>query len=296
MRFFKRLKRQKTKTFLFLLVFLFGLVALPVTLMLSTQSQDIRGDAAFCSGAFNCSVRCNDGHVSSDICPAFGAYGSCGQWANDACGTHGGVREMVSDGGTGQNYDDGSGNTGGNTGGGSGAFICPRNNQTARGCRNQPEGTVVPFGNNESCTCRKSGNNACGCVANRQSRPPVNPPTAPTPIPIPEQRTDGTCPNQLDRECQDGFFCAQLQKECRPKREVGQECGNPRQCLSGQCNNRRCSCLNPSHCPDNHYCNNALIAGSSRDFQCKPRKPAGSACKLTEECESWLTCRNDRCL
>lgn len=44
-----------------------------------------------CSGAKNCSVTCANGRKFSDACPGNGSFGSCTQWANQACGTVGSV-------------------------------------------------------------------------------------------------------------------------------------------------------------------------------------------------------------
>ncbi len=68
-----------------------GLVLLVVGVgagLILTQSPLLFKQKAACSGASNCSTTCPDGTSFSDPCPAGGAFGSCGQWANEACAGH----------------------------------------------------------------------------------------------------------------------------------------------------------------------------------------------------------------
>ncbi len=53
-----------------------------------------------CSGETNCTTTCLDEVIFSDYCPAGGAFGTCANWAQEACSSHGGVasenQEVVS--------------------------------------------------------------------------------------------------------------------------------------------------------------------------------------------------------
>lgn len=103
------------------------------------------GGGSSCSGASNCSTTCSDGATFSDACPAGGAFGSCGQWATQACSSHGGVA--------------GSGGGGGNPN------VCNGAN-TASSCVGNAPGSACN-GFPGICTANgtdSSGKTQCGCI------------------------------------------------------------------------------------------------------------------------------------
>lgn len=283
------MKPLKKKTSRLRLIFAaVGLVALMVVLgaglWFSQQSQDVGSDASSCSGATNCSVRCNDGHVSSDSCPAYGAYGSCGQWAQDACGPHGGVREMLNDGGVGSGNTNNAGAGGGNN---NGPYICPQNAATAVGCRGKAVNTVVPFGNNESCTCKRSGD-ACACRTGGGGGT-TNPSEAPEPI----GQVEARCPSGQNSECPANFFC-NPNKVCKQLRTLGANCANDNQCASNFCGgDGKCNCFYSTACPDplKQYC---LVNYTTQQGTCSNRHNRGEKCQKDpdDSCLAPWTCNN----
>lgn len=289
-----------------------GVLAFFVAQFALNQEQDTRSSAAFCSGAFDCSVRCNDGHVSSDICPAYGAYGSCDQWGSDACGPHGGVREKLKDGGTGKNYDDGTGSSSG----GNSAYICPNNSVTAQGCRNKAEGTSVAFASG-SCTCRKT---AFGCSCRGETPGESGSGSSPTQT-QPPQTNVYRCDNKemSHTYCENtfgpNFYCAGASSEsirnCIRKQSPGNSCqfnaNNPKYPVGGDvtricgqgslCNESLGTCALP--CKDSSQCGQGYFCDTVRNVgKCLPRPRLGEECWLGEgeQCRGIQRCENYICV
>lgn len=83
-------KKSVTKVLLAGIVVLLLAIAIPVTYLVVNQNTENRTKAA---SAINCTVTCNDDRTFADACPgdtgSGGTFGSCEQWANEACGTSG---------------------------------------------------------------------------------------------------------------------------------------------------------------------------------------------------------------
>lgn len=139
-------------TFIILLTII-GIVA---GVILVRQQQNLKPQAAD-AFAVNCSTTCANGSTFSDACPGNsgngGSFGSCQQWANEACSTVGSVPSTVN-GSTASQCPGGS--SGGGTGGG-GSSSTP------------PPGPGCTGGGNTPMTCTGPGTysiQTCNCPNN----------------------------------------------------------------------------------------------------------------------------------
>lgn len=300
--------RRHGKRIFFASLLILGLMTLPISLWLSKQSQENRGAAAYCSGAFNCSVRCNDGHVTTDICPAYGAFGSCTQWGDEACNMRGGVKDRLSDGGVGGTFDDGSG---GATGG-SGGYTCPNNQITAVHCRGQQAGHRV----GGVCTCRKTAK-GCGCFVESGGGGSGSGGSSSNTTRVNASRCDNKDnPHQYCISTfGEGNYCGRSgnngnQYQCMPRRATNGTCniaanknaapynGDTNavcaigfKCLDGACAPDRAVARCPNggndgECPIGSFCNNNKI--------CVPKREAGLNCGSPVQCTTNL-CVSGKC-
>jgi hypothetical protein len=283
-----RSQRQRHfKKLFFGVMLLIAFIVLPLSLWMVRQSQDNRGDAAFCSGAYDCQARCLDGHVTTDICPAYGAYSSCQAWAHDACGPRGGFKEMLRDGGTGKNYDDGSGSSSG------GAQKCPNVAPTARACRDKAVGTAIPYSANQTCYCTMLTTGTCSCY-NQHSVNPVKP-----------NSKEARCSRHAD--CGAHQYCTK-ENRCRNTIAKGESCSinfgdypfnekldeacrNDLKCLNGKClpkdfDGQACNPTGNETCGPLKFC-----AGIG---YCRERKAEGQSCSDAKQCLSG-TCASGKC-
>ncbi len=121
------------------------------------QSQPAQsGGGSSCSGARDCNVTCANGQKLSDACPANGAYKSCGDWANEACGTRGSTVENQNSPSSPQQSESSSQPAPVE----SGSNICGAGG--AQGCAGKPVGYIMDVGT-ERMRCFKSSPSASTC-------------------------------------------------------------------------------------------------------------------------------------